>query len=71
MNTRQHNNPFLAMLAAVDDLDPDNAGAAAAANNIHQQRFSNNLRLPEFWSAAPAIWFARAKLRFEVARVLS
>ena len=63
MNMSQQNNPFLAMLAAVDHPEEDSAGAA---NHQHQQRFSGNLKLPEFWSAAPAIWFARAELRFEV-----
>ena len=68
MNTWQQNNPFLAMLAAVDDPEEDNTGAA---NHQHQQRFSGNLKLPEFWSAAPAIWFARAKFHLEVAGVQS
>ena len=68
MNTWQQNNPFLAMLAAVDDPEEDNTGAA---NHQHQQRLSGNLKLPEFWSAAPAIWFARAKLHLEVAGVQS
>ena len=64
----QQNNPFLAMLAAVDNPNEDNAGAA---NNPHQRRFLGNLKLPEFWSAATAIWFARAELRFKVSGVQS
>ena len=68
MNTWQQNNPFLAMLAAADDPEEDNTGAA---NHQHQQGFSGNLKLPEFWSAAPAIWFARAELHLEVAGVQS
>ena len=52
--------------AGRDNLEEDNA---EAANHQHQQRFSCNLKLPEFWSAAPVICFARAELRFEVAGV--
>ena len=69
MNTWQQKNPFLAMLATVDDQEADNAGAGI--NNPHQQQFSSNLKLPKFWSVAPAILFARAELRFEGTKVLS
>ena len=66
----RQNNPFLSMLAAIDD--PDDAGAAHNMQQQQQQHHhSNNLKLPEFWPAAPAIWFARAELRFEVAGVFS
>ena len=46
MNTWQQKNPFLAMLATVDDQEADNAGAGI--NNPHQQQFSSNLKLPKF-----------------------
>ena len=66
----QQNNPFLDMLAAVGDGEEEPQQADQQQHHI-QQRTAGNLRLPEFWSGAPAIWFARAELRFEVAGILT
>ena len=66
----QQNNPFLDMLAAVGDGEEEPQQADQQQHHIQQQT-AGNLRLPEFWSGAPAIWFARAELRFEVAGILT
>jgi hypothetical protein len=62
------NNPFLSMLAAVDE--PQN-NAPAAASQQQQQSVEARVKLPDFWPHAPGIWFARAELRFETSNVVS
>ena len=64
------NNPFLDMLAAVEEQIEDDD------NQQQQQRSSifssgGRVKLPEFWAHSPGIWFARAELRFMVAGVTS
>jgi len=59
-------NPFLRMLAAIDDeVEAGNAEAGNVEAGGHQ-RNSGNVRLPEYWAHSPGIWFARVELRFEV-----
>ena len=67
-----HNNPFLDMLAAVEEQIEDDE------NQQQQQQQRNSVfssggrvKLPEFWAHSPGIWFARAELRFMVAGVTS
>ncbi len=70
-------NPFLALVEEghnLMDVDPDAAAAEREARNPFQQaqpavtpRF--NFKLPEFWPHAPAMWFARAQFRMEVAGI--
>ena len=67
-NFWQPNNPFLEMMAAIDGPGDDVQQQQQQANT---ERRSGNIKLPDFWPAAPAIWFARAELRFEVAGILS
>jgi hypothetical protein len=57
------NNPFLEMIAALDDAggQEQQVQAGPPAENI-----VGRFKLPEFWPHAPGIWFARAELRFEV-----
>lgn len=66
------NNPFLDLLGDIE-------------NNIQQEPFNFNppvnefeprgnmqrmaFKLPEYWAHAPAMWFARAEFRFEVANI--
>jgi hypothetical protein len=65
------NNPFLDVLAAIDEPagaaggQPEQPPAAVAESS------SGRVKLPEFWPHAPGIWFARADLRFEVSKVTS
>ena len=67
-NFRQTNNPFLEMMAAIDGPGDD---VQQQQQQVNTERRSGNIKLPDFWPAAPAIWFARAELRFEVAGILS
>ena len=60
----QPNNPFLEMLAAID-------GPGDNSQQQQPDRRSSNVKLPDFWPTAPAIWFARAELRFEVSGIMS
>jgi hypothetical protein len=63
-----HNNPFLEMIAALDDAggQEQQVQAGPPAENI-----VGRFKLPDFWPHAPGIWFARAELRFEVGGVVS
>jgi hypothetical protein len=73
------NNPFLDMLAMVEEeLDQQPGGSQPAVSQhvpLAQQRDrgsgSNKVKLPEFWAHSPGIWFARAELRFQVCGVNS
>ena len=67
-NFWQPNNPFLEMLAAIDGPGDD---VQQQQQQVNTERRLGNIKLPDFWLAAPAIWFARAELRFEVAGILS
>jgi hypothetical protein len=60
-------NPFLAMLAALDDAAVQTADAAAAAE-VSAAR-PNDVKLPEFWPHAPALWFSRAECMFMLRHV--
>jgi hypothetical protein len=62
------NNPFLSMLAAVDESQNN---VPAVASQQQQQSVETRVKLPDFWPHAPGIWFARAELRFETSNVVS
>ena len=64
-NNLQPNNPFLDMIAAIDGPGDD-----VQQQNLPKRR-PNNIKLPDFGPTAPAIWFARAELRFEVSGIMS
>jgi hypothetical protein len=64
------NNPFLEMIAALDDAAGSNVQSAAQQTEPPAEQ-SGRVKLPDFWPQAPGIWFARAELRFEVSRVTS
>jgi hypothetical protein len=70
----RENNPFLSMIAAVDE-EPQAGGSAPPANVEQQQPQrvleAGRVKLPDFWPHAPGIWFARAELRFETSGVAS
>ncbi len=51
------------------DMDQETAAAAVQGPVLPPPRF--NFKLPEFWPHAPAMWFARAQFRMEVAGVAS
>ena len=75
------NNPFLEMLRNVDNnIQPDPFNFNPYINEFvpRQQQFQQqgrtgsqkfSFKLPEFWPHAPAMWFARAEFRFEVANI--
>lgn len=75
------NNPFLDMLAAVEEDDAQSTVSSylSEASNASAHRFTlasenkgpKNFKLPEFWPHAPDLWFCRAEFRFEVAGVNS
>lgn len=68
------NNPFLDLLAAIGD-DEEAGGSGGGRRDppvqpqqqqqdvVHRDR---HIRLPEFWQHAPAMWFAKAELQFEI-----
>jgi hypothetical protein len=62
------NNPFLEMIAALDDASgqEQQLQAGPPAENI-----VGRFKLPDFWPHAAGIWFARAELWFEVGGVVS
>ena len=66
------NNPFLDMLAGVEDnleLIQLQQGQHAQPTPAQQVIRSNKVKLPDFWAHSPGMWFARAELRFAVAGV--
>jgi hypothetical protein len=75
------NNPFLYDIMVLEEPEQQELqvpGAAymqqLAANMVppaHPAAASNtlNIKLPEFWPHAPAMWFARAECRFEMLNV--
>lgn len=77
----QPTNPFLAMLAAVEDdgdEDAEQQGPPADVGQQAQMGEGQNLHprlgkvnLGEFWPQAPNAWFAAAELKFEVAGIYS
>jgi hypothetical protein len=58
-------NPFLAMLAALDEAGPPNA------ENVEAGARSQEVKLPEFWPHAPALWFSRAECMFTLKNITS
>jgi hypothetical protein len=52
-------NPFLAMLAALEE-GSSQPGPAANANVEAGAGRSSDIKLPEFWPQAPVLWFSRA-----------
>jgi hypothetical protein len=64
------NNPFLAMLAAVEGEQEESQNPPPVMVNQQQQQSTEaRVKLPDFWPHAPGIWFARAELRFETSNV--
>jgi hypothetical protein len=60
-------NPFLAMLAALEEQEPGGSNQPDAAANMHveaAQARSSDIKLPEFWPQAPVLWFSRAECIF-------
>jgi hypothetical protein len=57
LDTSASTNPFLAMLAAVDD----GASQTEPYNNKMGTDKSADIKLPEFWPHPPALWFSRAE----------
>jgi hypothetical protein len=77
------NNPFLWDIAALDDVQVEDNGAAALEGgrqvldragpppaDLDGTR-QHSTKLPEFWPHAPAMWFARAECRFEMVGIAS
>jgi hypothetical protein len=65
------NNPFLAMLAAVDGEQEAQIPPPVVPNQQQQQSSEGRVKLPDFWPHTLGIWFARAELRFETSNVVS
>jgi hypothetical protein len=67
------NNPFLEMLAVVEEEHQGQQPPVLPVVNPQQQHVmvhgAGRVKLPDFWPHAPGIWFARAELRFEVSGV--
>jgi hypothetical protein len=65
MNTSASTNPFLAMLAAVDD------GTSQTEPNNYEVNIgkSADIKLPEFWPHAPVLWCSRAECIFTLRHV--
>ncbi len=62
-------NLFLEMLEEGINLLDMNENAAPAARDAPTTVPRFNFKLPEFWPHAPAMWFARAQFRMEVAGI--
>jgi hypothetical protein len=58
-------NPFMAMLAALDEAGASNAETVEAGAR------SQEVKLPEFWPHAPALWFSRAECMFTLKNITS
>jgi hypothetical protein len=65
MNTQASTNPFLAMLAAVDD----GASQTEPSNFETNTGKAADIKLPDFWAHAPALWFSRAECIFTLRHV--
>jgi hypothetical protein len=72
------NNPFLYDIMALEEPEqqPGTSAtpqlqqtAAAAATVPVQPGGVGNVKLPDFWPHAPAMWFARAECRFEMLNI--
>lgn len=63
MSMFRANNPFLDLLEALGENEQQPAEVAAVK--------TGNVRLPEYWGAAPEIWFARVELRFELCGIVT
>jgi hypothetical protein len=65
------NNPFLELLATVDEGQPGQQlpDVPVVAPPQNMEHGAGRVKLPDFWPHAPGIWFARAELRFEVSGV--
>jgi hypothetical protein len=72
------NNPFLYDIMALEE--PEQQAGGSGVPQLQQQPLPlnapadqhgnvHNVKLPEFWPHAPAMWFARAECRFEIMRV--
>jgi hypothetical protein len=69
------NNPFLYDIMALEE--PEQQAGGSGVPQLQQQPLllnapadqhgnAHNVKLPEFWPHAPAMWFARAECRFEI-----
>jgi hypothetical protein len=78
------NNPFLYDIMAMEGAELQEPGPSGLqvpslpVNAAQQQSYltssatgTHNIKLPEFWPHAPAMWFARAECRFEMLSVVS
>jgi hypothetical protein len=77
------NNPFLYDILAIDGAEVEQQGVphgqVGGVPVVPQQYVppasssasTHNIKLPEFWPHAPAMWFSRAECRFEMLGVLS
>jgi hypothetical protein len=59
------------MLAALNDAAVNTEEPAPPPLAAASYKAAGRVKLPEFWSHAPGIWFARADLRIEVSHVTS
>jgi hypothetical protein len=65
MDQRASTNPFLSMLAALDEGTSQADGNAAEAANTRPA----DVKLPDFWPHAPVLWFSRAECMFTLRHV--
>jgi len=63
-------NPFLRMMAALDEVEAGGSGNQQEQQMAQHNR-SGNVKLPDYWAHSPGIWFARVELRFEVCGIVS
>jgi hypothetical protein len=54
-------NPFMAMLAALEEGSSSQPDRAANENMEAGTGRSSDIKLPEFWPQAPVLWFSRAE----------
>jgi hypothetical protein len=69
------NNPFLYDILAIDGAEVGEQQVRVGGVPVVAQQYvppappsasTHNIKLPEFWAHAPAMWFARAECRFEM-----
>ena len=66
-----NNNPFLNLLEDVEEGLAWQDQQQAQVQQGQQASRAPRVKLPDFWPHAPAIWFARAELRFGICGVTS
>jgi hypothetical protein len=68
MDTVNGNNPFMAMLAALEEAETQ-TNPFLAESAVQENVRSPDVKLPEFWPHAPALWFSRAECMFTLRNV--